>query len=294
MGAGHIGNKAQNLHSNIQNINNMPQQYFSLGNHLTDQVVGNTVGVSQPFVGFNDLWHGAQVQQALRPFPQYDYIDSGCCLQNVGMSSYEALLVSLERRFHHGFNLLASYTSAKQITNSDSLLPNNGVGVAQAQNVNNLHQEKAISAQDVPQTFVISYLYQLPFGQGQRWLNHGLASYAAGGWQIGGVQRYMSGQAFSFCCANGIPGFENQIRFDRAPGTSLKSMAYRNGHVNPIGTTAADPNTTSFFNLDTQRQPNGGAFYEENGVANRGQYGAFRLGDMPRVTGEVRPPGLLQ
>ena len=290
LSVGYIGNKAQNLHSNIQNINNIPQQYFNLGNHLTDQVIGNTVGVSEPFVGFNELWHGGQVQQALRPFPQYDYIDTGCCLQNVGMSSYEALLVSLERRFHNGFNLLGSYTWAKQITNSDSLLPNNGVGVAQVQNVNNLHQEKAISAQDVPQTFVISYLYQLPFGQGQRWLNHGLASYAVGGWQIGGVQRYMSGQPFSFCCATGIPGFENSIRFDRAPGTSLKSAAYRSGHVNPIGATAADPNTNSFFNLDTLRQPNGGAFYDQNAVANRGQYGAFGLGDMPRVTGEVRTP----
>ena len=290
LSVGYIGNKAQNLHSNIQNINNMGQQYFGLGNHLSDQVVGNTVGVTEPFAGFNALWHGAQVQQALRPFPQYGFIDTGCCLENVGMSSYEAMLVSLERRFHNGMNLLSSYTWAKQITNSDSLLPNNGVGVAQVQNVNNLHGEKSISAQDVPHTFVLSGLYQLPFGRDRHWMNHGLASYAVGGWEVGGVLRYMSGQPFSFCCANGIPGFENEIRFDRVPGSSLKSSAYRNGHVNPIGAQAADPNTNSLFNLDTLRQPAGGAFFDQNAVANRGQYGSFGLGDMPRVTGEVRTP----
>lgn len=287
---GYIGNKAQNLHSNIQNINNIDQKYFSLGNHLNDQVVGNTVGVTQPFVGFNELWNGAQVQRALRPFPQYDYIDSGCCLQNVGMSSYEAMLVSLERRFRNGLNLLASYTWSKSITNSDSLLPNNGVGVAQVQDVNNLHNEKAISAQDVPHTVVLSWLYELPFGHGKTWLNHGFASYAVGGWEVGAVQRYMSGQPFSFCCANGIPGFQNQVRFDRVPASDLKSPAYHGGHINPIGAQTANPATNSLFNLDTIRQPNGGAFYDQNAVANRGEYGAFSLGDMPRVTGEVRTP----
>jgi hypothetical protein len=248
------------------------------------------VGVTQPFVGFNDLWHGAQVQRALRPFPQYDYIDSGCCLQNVGMSTYEAMLVSLERRFRNGMNLLASYTWAKQITNSDSLLPNNGVGVAQVQNVNNLHEEKAVSAQDVPHTVVLSWLYELPFGHGKTWLNHGIASYVVGGWEVGSVQRYMSGQPISFCCATSIPGFQNSIRFDRVPASDLKSVAYHQGHINPIGAQSADPSTNTFFNLDTIRQPDGGAFYDQNAVANRGEFGTFALGNMSRVTGEVRTP----
>jgi hypothetical protein len=290
MTVGYVGNKAQNLHSNIQNINNIDQKYFSLGNHLNDQVVGNTVGVTQPFAGFDALWHGAQVQRALRPFPQYDFIDSGCCLQNVGMSSYNALLVSVERRFRDGLNLLGSYTWAKQVTNSDSLLPNNGVGVAQVQNVNNLHDEKAISAQDVPHTVVLSWLYQLPFGPGRHWVNHGFASYVVGGWQVGGVQRYMSGQPFSFCCASGIPGFQNQIRFNRVSGSDLKSPAYHQGRINPIGAQTAIPSTNTLFNLDTIRQPEGGAFFDQNAVANRGQFGAFSLGNMPRVTGEVRTP----
>ncbi|HEX3435598.1 MAG TPA: carboxypeptidase regulatory-like domain-containing protein [Pseudacidobacterium sp.] len=290
MTIGYVGNKAQNLRSNIQNINNIDQKYFALGNHLNDQVVGNTVGVTEPFPGFNALWHGAQVQRALRPFPQYDFIDSGCCLQNVGMSSYQAMLVSLESHFQNGLSFLASYTWAKQITNSDSLLPNNGVSVVQVQNVNNLRDEKSVSAQDVPHTVVLSWLYGLPFGRGKTWLNNGFLSYVAGGWQVGAVQRYMSGQPFSFCCASGIPGFQNAIRMDRVSGSDLKSPAYHRGHINPIGATQANPETNTLFNLDTIRQPNGGAFFDQNAVANRGQFGAFNLGNIPRVTGEVRTP----
>ena len=81
---GYLGNKSQNLRSNVQNINNIPQSDFALGDQLSQPLVGNTAGVTAPFAGYTTLWgSGVQVQQALRPFPQYDFIDTGCCLQNV-------------------------------------------------------------------------------------------------------------------------------------------------------------------------------------------------------------------
>jgi hypothetical protein len=55
------------------------------------------------------------------------------------------------------------------------------------QNPYNLHQEKSISSQDIPQMVVLSYIYQLPFGMGRRYLNHGLISTLVGGWQIGAI-----------------------------------------------------------------------------------------------------------
>ena len=183
---GYLGNKSQNLRSNVQNINNIPQSDFALGDQLSQPLVGNTAGVNPPFAGYTTLWgSGVQVQQALRPFPQYDFIDTGCCLQNVGMSSYEALLVSLERRFQNGLQFQISYTWSKTLTDADSLLPNNGNTVIQVQNVNDLRQEKAISTQDIPQNFVASELYELPFGKGKPFLNQGPINYVVGGWEVG-------------------------------------------------------------------------------------------------------------
>ena len=280
---GYLGNKAQNLRSNVQNINNIPISDFALGDQLNSPVVGNTAGVAVPFAGFPALWGGAPVapvQRALRPFPQYDYIDSGCCLQNVGMSSYNALLVSLTRRYRNGLTLQVSYTWAKNITDADSALPNNGISVSQVQNPDDLRQEKAISAQDIPNTFVIAPLYRLPFGKQERFLNHGALSYVAGGWEIGTVQRYESGQPFSFCCATPIPGFQNSIYYDRDPSQQLASAAYSSGHLNPL---IAGQN--SYFNP--------AAFIDPNNSSVRAQRanGAWAFGNIPRVTGEVRTQG---
>ena len=272
---GYLGNKAQNLRSNVQNINNIPISDFALGNQLNNPVVGNTAGIAVPFNGFTTLWGtGAPVQRALRPFPQYDYIDSGCCLQNVGMSTYHALLVSLNRRLRNGLTLQVSYTWAKNLTDADSALPNNGISVSQVQNPDNLHQEKAISAQDIPQTFVFAPLYQLPFGKGKPFLTHGIAGAIAGGWEIGSVQRYESGQPVSFCCATGIPGFENSIYYSRNGIQSLKSANYRAGKLNPFIASEA-----SYFNP--------AAFIDPNSTSVRGA-GAYSFGNIPRVTGEVR------
>ena len=282
---GYVGNKTQNLRSNVQNINNIPINDFALGGGLTQHVIGNTLGVQQPFTGFTQLWgNGVQVQQALRPFPQYQYVDTGCCLQNVGMSSYNALLVSLARRYRNGLSLQLSYTWAKDITDADSALPNNGVAVSQVQNPFNLHMEKAISAQDLPQTLVLSWLYDLPFGKGKKWLNHGVTSYALGGWELGGVQRYENGQPLSFCCASGIPGWDNSIYYSRVPGRSLASAAYRKGQLNPLGS-----NNSSLFNTTVDRDSANGAFIDLNEPRYRNG-GAFVFGNVPRVTGEVRTP----
>lgn len=275
LSVGYLGNKVQNLRSNVQNINNIPIANFALGNQLNANVVGNTAGVPVPFTGFTTLWGAnAPVQRALRPFPQYDFIDSGCCLQNVGMSTYNALLVSLTRRYRNGLTLQVSYTWAKNLTDADSALPNAGIAVSQVQNPFNLHTAKAISAQDIRNTFVFAPLYQLPFGRNRPFLNHGIASYIAGGWSIGTVQRYQSGQPLSFCCATPIPGFQNSVYYNRDFSQSLASTAYRSGRLNPL-----IAGQDSYFN--------GTAFIDPNATATRGA-GVWSFGNIPRVTDEVR------
>jgi hypothetical protein len=302
MSIGFVGSEAQNLQANNQNINNMPLQDLALGPELNTPLLNNSYGVPTPFPGYFTLWgNGITIQQALRPFPQYDFIDSGCCLQATGHSSYDALLVSLSRQFRDGLNLQASYTWQKNLNDTDSVLPNTNPGQPQVQNPANLHQEKAISVQDVPNIFVLSYFYELPFGHGKTYLNHGPASYIAGGWQVGGIQRYQSGEPLAFCCASGIPGWEQSIYYNEVPGASIESPVYRSGwrHINPFNTAGgSDPNTNSFFNgantnhaaayVNGQATP---AFVDLN--ANESSTGApWMLGDTPRVTGVRMTPWL--
>jgi hypothetical protein len=226
MTIGYIGQEAQNLRSSLQNVNNIPLADLSYGDHLDQDFISTghpADGINAPYPTFN-----GQLQRALRPLPQYDYIATDCCLQNVGHSSYNALVASVNRRFRNGFNFTASYTWQKNLTDADSALSNTNVaGLAQDQDIFNHRLEKSVSDQNITNTFVTSYLVELPFGKGKHFFNHsGLANYAIGGWQIGGIQRYQSGQPISFGCASGIPGYENCIRFSKGPA-SLANPAYQ-------------------------------------------------------------------
>ncbi len=298
---GYVGSEAQNLQANNQDINNIPIQDLALGNELSSPLMNNTYGVATPFPGYFGLWgNGITIQQALRPFPQYDYIDSGCCLQATGHSSYNALLVSLRRQFRDGLTLQASYTWSKNENDTDSTLPNTNPGQPQVQNPDDLHQEKAISIQDLPNVFVVSYVYQLPIGHGKEFLNHGPASYLAGGWSIGGIQRYQDGEPLAFTGSSGIPGWEQVIRYNET-GNSIKSAVYKSGwkHLNPFNTAGGtDPNTNSLFNAavdnpatDYQNGTAPAAFIDQNLSQNRGA-GPYTLGDTPRVT-NIRMPAWL-
>ena len=303
LSVGYVGMHGTRLRSSLAWINNLNPKFFSLlapsgGSALSKDINSadaTALGITPPFTGFSGT-----IGQALRPFPQYTLIDSDCCLENLGQSTYHAMLVKAERRFHNGLNLLASYTYSKTITDADSALPTfaqfSGGGLVQ--NSYNLKGEKSLSYQDIPHMFVLSYLYELPVGKGKRFLNKsGITDKVLGGWQIGGVQRYQSGQPLSFGC-NGfqffefIPGYNGCIRFNRVPGQPLLSptassfdgpAASINNNTGCTelsnGTFVAPVGVSTYFNC--------GAFFDPNGTDLVNQRG-YVFGNMPRITGEVR------
>jgi hypothetical protein len=240
--AGYIGQVAQNLRSgDLSNINNIDSKYFGAGDLISNRQYiipegGSLNGVSAPYSTFS----GA-IGQALRPFPQYDYIQGDCCLENLGHSSYNAMVVSLARRFRNGFNLQASYTWSKALTDADSTIPFSYVSgneLEQAEGSSLLKLNKAVSAQDTKHQFSLSYLYQLPFGHGRKYLSKNRAlDLLVGGWQVGAIQRYQSGQPIGFGCASGIPFYQNCVTFDAGPtsknGTDFASAAYKKNKNGP-------------------------------------------------------------
>lgn len=276
LSVGYQGQRDNSLTSNLSAINNIPNQYYSLGNALSSPLTGNTVGVSAPFSGFTTLFPKATVAQALRPFPQYQNIVSGCCFENKGQGNYHALLISLNKQFHNGLHYLISYTWEKNLTDADSAVPSNNGGGQNTQDPTNLRGEKALSIQDVPHTLVLSYLYELPFGHDRHFFSKtpSVVNLLIGGWQLGGIQRYQSGTPFSFACTlTTIPGTNTCTRYSFA-GVPVASSAAMSGNVNPL---VAGRN--SLFNA--------AAFTDQNTPANRGT-GPYRLGNVPRVTSIVR------
>ena len=274
----YVGQHSTRLRSNFDAVNSLNPEYFVKGGELS-QTVAQT-GITTPYAGFPT---SLTVAQTLVPYPQYFGFNTDCCLEDLGQATYNALQAQLQHKFKYGLNLMASYTWSKTLTDADSALPYFATlaGSAGPQDAFNKKGDKAISNQDLPQNFVLSYVYELPMGKGKRFLaNTGPASRLVSGWSISGIQRYESGQPFAICCATGIPGFAGSIRYDQVPGTSLFSSQYMSGNFNP----ATDP----VLNVNALVDPNAGSvIFGPGGVPTGAPYS---LGTMPRVTGAIRMP----
>ena len=61
-----------------------------------------------------------------------------------------------------------AYTNSKLISNTDTLTSWLETNVGAIQDNNNLQGERSLSSQDVPQRLVVSYVLDLPFGQGKK------------------------------------------------------------------------------------------------------------------------------
>ena len=97
----------------------------------------------------------------------------------IGNSNYNSLQVTL-RHTSGPLQLLAAYTYSKSIDQSSNL----------GEEVNPLNPSlsRALSAFDIPQNFVVSYSYQLPFARIFRAANR-----ATGGWEVSGITRFSAG-----------------------------------------------------------------------------------------------------
>src|ERR1035441_1938163 len=135
----------------------------------------------------------------------------------VGYSSmYNGLQVKLNRRFTNGLAITTAYTLARGMSFQTS--DDGGIW-----NYINPRRSYARTDFDRHQTFVQSWVYDLPFGVGEKWLSHGLAAKTLGGWQINSILTLMTGTPMTFA-ANGTslntPG-ASQTADQVAPVTKL-------------------------------------------------------------------------
>ncbi len=131
-----------------------------------------------------------------RPYQGFGSITGGYILSG-GNSNYHGLTVRVERRFNAGLSFLSSYAWSKSIDNGSGISTgsdaNGGV-----QNVRNWRAERAASAFDVSHRWVLSYVWDLPFGKGKRIAPDNKAlDLLVGGWQMTGIYTLQSGRPFT-------------------------------------------------------------------------------------------------
>jgi Carboxypeptidase regulatory-like domain len=163
-------------------------------------------GVAQPYVGWDSQMTGCAptLAQALLPFPQYCGELQGLNEQH-GNSIYRSFQGAVNRRFQGGFYLLGALTLQKLFTNASNNVQsgaNTGLGAggnSGAFSPYNQSRAYAIAPDNVPYTVSIAAVYELPVGNGKRFLDSpGLLNTLVGGWRVGPIFRYEYGIPFSF------------------------------------------------------------------------------------------------
>ncbi|MCW5982399.1 MAG: TonB-dependent receptor [Bryobacteraceae bacterium] len=160
---------------------------------------------------------------------------------NMGHSTYHGGTVKLEKRYSQGLTFMTFYTFQKSINSQDD--DNSGSGVAPIQNRS---LEKARAGYDRNHRWNSTFTYELPIGQGRRWMNRrGALDYVFGGWQVAWVQTVESGNPLNFSFTNSpynyYPTWVGSRRPDVVSTPSLRDNwgdlggdRFNSARINPI------------------------------------------------------------
>jgi len=129
-------------------------------------------------------------------------------------SSYNSLQGKLLKRFSGGLQFLASYTFGKSLDFGASAASGGGA-VGSGQTVTRMDLWRGPSGFDVKHRFVLSYVWDLPFGSGRRWATGGLGDALFGNWQFSGIATLATGRPFTVFLNtgvnNGAPSWPNRL-----------------------------------------------------------------------------------
>jgi hypothetical protein len=182
----------------------------------------------------------------------FEHLGSINTYNTYGKSNYHSLQAQFERRFTAGLQVTSSFTWGKETDDSC------GAYDCQApQDFRNLGLEEGLSNLDVPYRFVLSSLYELPFGRGHHWGSNWSRpmEIALGGWQFNGIYTLQSGLPFDLVVQGGAQPYE---RPDRIGPVSVNPGNIKN-YINAAAF-AAPPATL---------YPDGSVVYDRPGTAGR-------------------------
>jgi hypothetical protein len=178
-----------------------------------------------------------------------------------GNSNYHSLQSSLNKSLSRGLFLKGAYTWSKAINMSDD---DGWAGLPLTNLLSALDRNRALAGYDRTHMLVMSWVYELPWGQGQPFALSGFADKVLGGWRVNGIYSAYSGTPFTVSAGGTSLN---------APGSSQTADLV--GEVRKIGDVGPG---TQFYDVTAFRDPN---FQRPAGT--------FRFGTMGRNA--MRGPG---
>jgi hypothetical protein len=165
-----------------------------------------------------------------RPYPQYQSITGS---SNNGISNYNSLQASITKRLSSGVSLNFNYVWSHFLDDQDSSSWGSRGGPQNYQIANNPSANYSNSNFDIRNAFKGYALYELPFGRGRKFLNHGgLLDEAIGGWQVSGTLVLSSGNPFSVFGTQNTYQQAGQAFPNRNPAVSIRPQ-HRSARCEP-------------------------------------------------------------
>jgi hypothetical protein len=235
----YVGNRGLQLQRNTESgldIDQINPTYLSLGSHLNDLVTNPFYGIVQTGVLSAPTVSRGQL---LRPYPQFNSVIP--LFSSGSSSTYHALQARFTKRFSHGLQLEGSYAWSKVVDNGSN-----------HQNSYDILPDRSVTSYDITHRFVVSYIYELPFGRGRHFGANTPAAvnWALGGWQFNGITTVQSGTPLSFGASN-VSGLGSPAEWASTNGQSPVIEGGVHDRLNKYFNTAAffQPAPFTFGNL---------------------------------------------
>jgi hypothetical protein len=223
-----------------------------------------------------------QLSQLLGLAPQYSNITPGQATWGRSLANF--LNLQIQSRGYHGLTLLASYSIRKTLTNSwgKDIQHGGPAGSGFLQDPHNLMEAYGVAGYEMPQTVLLNYSYELPFGRGRQLMSNGdtfgykVLNQVVGGWNLAGVTTW--NPKGTPVLVPTVPGGQTApgaaLRESLAPGVKVvQSTNYSSALVDASG---------NFINQSPNLVLNSNAFVRTPD---------FGLSNAPFVFPNVRNPG---
>lgn len=158
-------------------------QELSKSTVLEVQYLGSKGTHLENALDYNATQPGPGSVQTRIPWPKWNRVFG---FNSSGAASYNALLVTAEKRMGKGLMYKGAFTWSKNLTKNGARSSGN---VGQVQNPFNLRLNDGFSSDNIPVRFTGNFLYELPFGRGKSIGSNmnKVADVFLGGWQLSGI-----------------------------------------------------------------------------------------------------------
>ncbi len=140
-------------------------------------------------------------------YPKFSYMQE---VDSIGYGNYNALLAKFQRQFSQGLSLLVNYTWSKALSASQE----GSNGTLNQRRICLLECDYGMTTSNVPQSLVISAVWELPFGHGRHYANrvNPLLNVLVGGWDIDAIATMQKGNPFTITAPNYTAWSPGQVR----------------------------------------------------------------------------------